>query len=176
MMGGLVLMALKNLAPSLPACFPNKNNAPKTLILPYSRPPHNQPTSRHGEGAWPATLAALGSGRAGSARQRRLALRAGRDLHPSGAGRAWNTKTAWDAGLARAKAGGDARFMGQGVVGPALPSGASVGEAPTTPTAGRFRKTTARSVGLSRNGINPQSFRAWPGAPHPSPHLQRPAA
>jgi hypothetical protein len=38
----------------------------------------------------------------------------------------------------------------------------------------RSRITIARSVGLCRNGISTKSFRAQPGAPHPSPTLQRP--
>ncbi len=64
---------------------------------------HNACTSSRGKGAWPATVAAAGSDRAG------VLVGAGEapQLHPSGGGRPWNTETTGDVGPTRRQVRGN---------------------------------------------------------------------
>lgn len=80
--------------PSLPACFPNQFNAANPLILRLSRRRMINAPRGDGEGAKACDLRGLEGRSSGRARRRRS--RQGSRSHPSGAGRAWNTDTAWD--------------------------------------------------------------------------------
>ena len=92
--------SVRNLSPSLPACFLNENNAPKSLILPLSRRRIIRPPRGDGEGAKACDLRGLGGRSSGRARRRRS--REGPRPSSSGAGRARNTDTALTKGPAGA--------------------------------------------------------------------------